>query len=78
MTQEEILKKVISIVMDKLGVNEDQVTLESKLNEDLGADSLDKVELIMEIEKEFDIAVNDEDAENVTTVSDIVELLKNI
>ena len=68
----EIQSKVIEIIVDKLGVDASEVTLESNFTNDLGADSLDTVELIMEFEKEFNIAIPDEQAEKIATVGDAV------
>lgn len=67
--------KVKSIIVDKLGVDESEVVNEANFTNDLGADSLDTVELIMEFEKEFDISIPDEDAENIATVGDAVTYL---
>jgi acyl carrier protein len=67
-----ITDKVIKIIVDKLGVNEKEVTLSADFGQDLGADSLDKVELIMEFEKEFNLAMPDEDAEKLMTVGDAI------
>ena len=72
----EIAKKVKSIIVDKLGVDEAEVTLEASFTNDLGADSLDTVELIMEFEKEFDISIPDEQAENIQTVGQAIEFLE--
>ena len=63
----DIKSKVISIIVDKLGVEESEVTHEASFTNDLGADSLDTVELIMEFEKEFNIAIPDDQAENIQT-----------
>lgn len=68
----EVKEKVIAIIVDKLGVDESEVTLESSFTNDLGADSLDTVELIMEFEKEFSIAIPDDKAEGIATVGDAV------
>jgi acyl carrier protein len=68
----EIAEKVTSIIVDKLGVEESEVTTEASFTNDLGADSLDTVELIMEFEKEFNIAIPDEQAEKIGTVGDAV------
>ncbi|HBN02638.1 MAG TPA: acyl carrier protein [Bacteroidetes bacterium] len=68
----EIAEKVIAIIVDKLGVEESEVTTEASFTNDLGADSLDTVELIMEFEKEFNIAIPDEQAEKIATVGDAV------
>jgi acyl carrier protein len=75
----EIAQKVKSIIVDKLGVEESEVTPEASFTNDLGADSLDTVELIMEFEKEFNISIPDEQAENIQTVGQAVEYLeKNV
>ena len=76
MTQEEIFEKVKEIVIDRLGVTEDAVTNEASFVDDLGADSLDIVELVMALEEEFEMEIPDEDAEKVVTVGDVVEYLK--
>lgn len=68
----DIKSRVISIIVDKLGVEESEVTNEASFTNDLGADSLDTVELIMEFEKEFNIAIPDDQAENIQTVGDAV------
>ncbi len=65
--------KIKDIIVEQLGVNADQVTREAKMIEDLGADSLDAVELVMAIEEEFGIEVPDEEAEKLTSVGDIVD-----
>ena len=68
----DIEAKVKEIIVDQLGVNADQVVPDAKMIEDLGADSLDAVELVMAIEEEFEIEVPDEDAEKLASVSDII------
>ena len=73
----EVKEKVIAIIVDKLGVDESEVTLESSFTNDLGADSLDTVELIMEFEKEFGIAIPDDQAENIATVGDAVTYISD-
>lgn len=73
---QDIDAKVKSIIVDKLGVDESEVISDANFTNDLGADSLDTVELIMEFEKEFDISIPDEDAENIATVGDAVSYLK--
>ncbi|MDZ7680841.1 MAG: acyl carrier protein [Fodinibius sp.] len=73
---QDVEAKVKSIIVDKLGVDESEVTHEANFTNDLGADSLDTVELIMEFEKEFDISIPDEDAENIATVGNAVEYLE--
>ena len=72
----EIAEKVKAIIIDKLGVEESEVTAEASFTNDLGADSLDTVELIMEFEKEFNISIPDEQAENIATVGDSVSYLE--
>ncbi|MEX2641474.1 MAG: acyl carrier protein [Balneolales bacterium] len=72
----DIEAQVKAIIADKLGVDESEVTTDANFTNDLGADSLDTVELIMEFEKEFDISIPDEDAENIATVKNAVEYLK--
>ena len=64
----DVASKVKSIIVDKLGVDEAEVTTEANFTNDLGADSLDTVELIMEFEKEFDLSIPDEEAEKIETV----------
>ena len=77
MSEENILAKVQSIIVSQLDCSEDQITLEAKFIEDLGADSLDTVELIMAFEEEFDISIEDEEAEKLTTVSDVVRYIED-
>ena len=72
-----IFEKVKTIIAEELGVEEAEVTLEADLNDDLGADSLDAVELIMALEDEFDIKVSDEAAQGFKTVQQIVEFIEN-
>ena len=76
MKMEEVQSKLKEIVMDRLNAEEDQIKPEASLVEDLGADSLDIVELIMGIEEEFDIEIPDEDAEKLTTVGEAMEYVK--
>ncbi|MDO5115282.1 MAG: acyl carrier protein [Synergistaceae bacterium] len=73
---EEVQGKLKEIVMDRLNAEEDQIKPEASFVEDLGADSLDIVELIMGIEEEFDIEIPDEDAEKLTTVGEAMEYVK--
>lgn len=72
----DVVDRVKKIVIDRLGVEEAEVTLEASFKEDLGADSLDVVELVMELEDEFDIEISDEDAEKVTTVGEVVKYIE--
>jgi acyl carrier protein len=71
-----MLDKIKSIVVDQLGVDEDQVTEDACFVDDLGADSLDTVELIMAFEEEFDIEIPDEDAQKIKTVKDVMEYIE--
>ena len=73
----EITNRVKAIITDKLGVEESQVTPEASFTNDLGADSLDTVELIMELEKEFDLQIPDEEAEKIVTVGDAIAFIEN-
>ncbi len=72
----DIASRVKQIIVDKLGVNESDVTAEASFSNDLGADSLDTVELIMEFEKEFDISIPDEQAETIQTVGQAITYLE--
>ncbi|NLJ80603.1 MAG: acyl carrier protein [Firmicutes bacterium] len=72
-----ILDRVKTIIVDQLGINRREVTPESLFVEDLGADSLDVVELIMAFEEEFDLSITDEEAEKIATVKDAVEYILN-
>ena len=76
MSSEEVFEKVKEIIVEQLGVAEASVTLEASFIDDLGADSLDIVELIMALEEEFDIEIPDSDAEIVVTVGDVVDYIK--
>ncbi len=73
MEREELLKKIKAIVADKLSISEEQVTEEASFIDDLGADSLDTVELVMALEDEFDLDIPDEDAEKMTTVGKAID-----
>ncbi|HEX7070724.1 MAG TPA: acyl carrier protein [Rhodothermales bacterium] len=72
----DIEAKVRSIIVEKLGVDESDITTDASFTNDLGADSLDTVELIMEFEKEFDLTIPDEDAEKIATVGEAVSYLQ--
>ncbi|MEF9923064.1 MAG: acyl carrier protein [Muribaculaceae bacterium] len=72
----EIAVRVKAIIIDKLGVNESEVTTEATFAQDLGADSLDTVELIMEFEKEFEITIPDDKAEGIQTVGDAITYIE--
>ncbi len=73
----EIEARVKAIIVDKLGVDESEVTSNASFTNDLGADSLDTVELIMELEKEFGMSIPDDQAENISTVQDAVDYITN-
>ena len=73
----DITSRVKAIIVDKLGVDEKEVTPEASFTNDLGADSLDTVELIMEFEKEFNIAIPDDQAENIQTVGQAVTYIES-
>ena len=73
----DIASRVKAIIVDKLGVDEGEVTNEASFTNDLGADSLDTVELIMEFEKEFNIAIPDDQAEKISTVGDAITYLES-
>ncbi|NOX85367.1 MAG: acyl carrier protein [Chlorobi bacterium] len=73
----DIRAKVVSIIIDKLGVEESEVTDEASFTNDLGADSLDTVELIMEFEKEFNLSIPDEEAEKIETVGDAITYIES-
>jgi acyl carrier protein len=73
----EIEKKVIAIICEQLDVAEEDVVPEASFVDDLGADSLDQVELIMAMEEEFDVSIPDEDAEKIGTVKDAIEYIEN-
>ncbi|MBK8698653.1 MAG: acyl carrier protein [Saprospiraceae bacterium] len=73
----DIAEKVKKIIIDRLGVDESEVTPEASFTNDLGADSLDTVELIMEFEKEFDISIPDEEAEKIQTVGQAVSYVES-
>ena len=77
MSSEEVFDKVKEIIVEQLGVAENAVTQEASFIDDLGADSLDIVELIMALEEEFDIEIPDADAEKVVTVGDVVDYIKD-
>ena len=72
----DIAQKVKQIIIDKLGVEESEVTPEASFTNDLGADSLDTVELIMEFEKEFNISIPDDQAENIATVGQAISYIE--
>ena len=76
MSSEEIFDKVKEIIVEQLGVAENAVSMEASFIDDLGADSLDIVELIMALEEEFDMEIPDADAEKVVTVGDVVDYIK--
>ena len=77
MTEEELLNKIKAVVVEKLGVKPEDVTTDASFVNDLGADSLDRVELVMALEEEFDIEILDEDAEKFIKVSDVLAHIQN-
>ena len=77
MSSEEVFEKVKNVIIEQLGVAENNITMEASFIDDLGADSLDIVELIMALEEEFDIEIPDSDAEKIVTVGDVVEYIKD-
>ena len=74
----DIAAKVKAIIVDKLGVDESEVTDDASFTNDLGADSLDTVELIMEFEKEFDLAIPDDQAEKIATVGEAIKHIEEV
>ncbi len=72
-----VIERVTKVVVDRLGVDESEVKLEASFRDDLGADSLDVVELVMEFEEEFDLQIDDEDAEKIATVGDAVSFIES-
>ena len=76
MNTEEVFEKVKAIIINQLGVADTAVTMEASFIDDLGADSLDTVDLVMALEEEFDIEIPDSDAEKVVSVGDVVEYIK--
>ena len=78
MSDNSIEEKVRSIIVDQLGVESDKVTADAKFIEDLGADSLDTVELVMAFEEKFDIEVPDEEAEKLQSVADVVAYIEKV
>ena len=76
MSEKEIFQKLKTIVVDQLGVNEENVTMEATFVDDLAADSLDIVELVMTIEEVFDLEIPDSDAEKIVTIGDVVKYIE--
>lgn len=72
-----VFDKIKDIIVEQLDVEEDAVTMEASITEDLGADSLDIVDLVMSIEESFDVEIPDEEVENIKTVGDIVKYIEN-
>ncbi|OIJ13198.1 acyl carrier protein [Anaerobacillus alkalilacustris] len=73
----DVFPRITKIIVDRLGVDEAEVKPEATFKEDLGADSLDVVELVMELEDEFDLEISDEDAEKIATVKDVVDYINS-
>jgi acyl carrier protein len=78
MTNEEIFEKVKKLIAERLAVNESKIVPEASFIEDLGADSLDTVELLTQLEQEFNITIPDEDAEKITTVGSVIEYIQKM
>ena len=72
-----VLERVSKVIVDRLGVDESEVKLEASFRDDLGADSLDVVELVMELEDEFDMEISDEDAEKISTIGDAISYIES-
>ena len=77
MSSEEVFEKVKNVIIEQLGVAENNITMEASFIDDLGADSLDAVELIMALEDEFNLEVDDEAAQNMKYVKDLVQYIEN-
>ena len=75
-TMSEIAEMIVPMIAEKLGVNPSEVTMEASFTNDLGADSLDTVELMLDFEKKFGIAIPDDQQENIVTVGDVVRLIE--
>lgn len=76
MTKQEIREKVNDLVIDKLGVKSEEVLEESNLETDLGADSLDVMEIVIDVEKSFDVLISEEETEGIRTMGDIYQLVE--
>ncbi|MBP0724879.1 acyl carrier protein [Bacillus sp. RG28] len=74
---QDVLERVSKIIVDRLGVEESEIALTSRFKEDLDADSLDVVELVMQLEDEFELEISDEDAEKIITVGDVVSYIES-
>ena len=74
---QDVLERVSKIIVDRLGVEESEIALTSRFKEDLDADSLDVVELVMQLEDEFELEISDEDAEKIVTVGDVVSYIES-
>lgn len=77
LNEKEVFEKVKTVIIDQLGISEDEVTMDASFTDDLGADSLDTVELVMALEEEFNTEIADEDAEKLVTVKKTVEFILN-
>ena len=78
LSEQEIFEKVKQVIVKQLGVSQDEITKEASFTDDLGADSLDTVELIMEFEKEFNIQIPDDQAEKITTVGHAIAYIEEV
>ncbi|GGI14286.1 acyl carrier protein [Bacillus sp. JJ664] len=74
---QDVLERVSKIIVDRLGVEESEIAITSRFKEDLDADSLDVVELVMQLEDEFELEISDEDAEKIVTVGDVVNYIES-
>ena len=77
LNEKEVFEKVKTVIIDQLGISEDEVSMDASFTDDLGADSLDTVELVMALEEEFNTEIADEDAEKLVTVKKTVEFILN-
>ena len=75
LTEEDVFSKIKTVIVDQLGVSEEEIKIESSYADDLGADSLDTVELVMALEEEFNTEISDEEAEKLTTVQKTIEFI---
>lgn len=77
LNEKEVFEKIKGVIVDQLGISEEEITIDSSFTDDLGADSLDTVELVMALEEEFSTDISDEEAEKLTTVKKTVDFILN-